>query len=67
MVNTIEQLQQEIYNLQVIQAKPNQSKPVTSAEPLQGFRQQIIPNRRRGGFRGQGCERAREALANHNN
>ncbi len=34
MVDTIEELRQEVYNLQVFQAKLRQSKPVTLAEPL---------------------------------
>ena len=34
MVDMIEELRQEVYNLQVVQVKPKQSKPVTSAEPL---------------------------------
>ena len=43
MVDTINELHQEIHNLQVAQAKPRQSKPVISAEPLQDIRNQIMP------------------------
>ena len=57
MVNTIEELRHEIHNLQVAQTKPKQSKPVIPAEPLQGTRDQIIPFRRGGGFKGRGQER----------
>ncbi len=57
MVDTIEELRHEIHNLQVVQVKPRQSKPVTPAEPLQGIRNQIIPYRERGGFRGRGRRR----------
>ncbi len=34
MVDTIEELQHEIHNLQIAQSKPWQSKPVILAEPL---------------------------------
>ncbi len=54
MVDTIEKLRHEIHNLQVAQTKPRQGRPVTLAEPLQGTRNQIMPYRGRGGFRGRG-------------
>ncbi len=59
MVETIEELCHKVHNLQVAQAKLRQSKPVTPAEPLQGTRDQIIPFRRGGGFKGRGRERGR--------
>ena len=59
MVNTIKELRHEIHNLQVAQAKSRQSKPVTLAEPLQGIRDQIMPYRGRGGFKGRGRRKGR--------
>ena len=38
MIDTIEELYQEVYNLQMGQAKLRQSKPFTLIEPLQGTR-----------------------------
>ncbi len=38
MVNTIEELHQEVHNLQVAQTKSQQSKLVTPVELLQGIR-----------------------------
>src|SRR6266540_7293503 len=55
MVETIEELRHEVHNLQMAQVKPKQSKLVTPAEPLQGTRNQIMPYRGRGRFRGRGC------------
>ncbi len=62
MVDTIEELRQEIHNLQITQTKPRQSKPVTSAEPLQGTREQIMPYRGRGGVRGKEHKRGKGGL-----
>ncbi len=62
MVDTIEELRHEIHNLQVVQAKLRQSKPVILAEPLQGTRNQIMPYRGRGEYRGRGRERGRESF-----
>src|SRR6266542_3661276 len=59
MIDTIEELRHEIHNLQVNQTKPKQAKPVTPAEPLQGTRNQIMPYRGRGGWRGRGRGRGR--------
>ena len=59
MVDTIEELRHEIHNLQIAQVKPRQSKLVTPAEPLQGIRDQIMPYRGRGGFRGRARGRGR--------
>jgi len=52
MVDIIEELHQEVYNLQVRQVKLKQSKPVTSAEPLQETRNQIMPFRSRKDYKG---------------
>ena len=59
MVDTIEELRHKIHNLQVSQTKPRQGKSVTSAESLQGTRNQIIPYHRRGRLRERGCGRGR--------
>ena len=52
MVDIIEELHQEVYNLQVRQVKLKQSKPVTSAEPLQETRNQIMTFRSRKDYKG---------------
>ena len=62
MVDTIEELRHKIHNLQVSQTKPRQGKSVTSAESLQGTRNQIIPYHRRGRLRERGCERDRRGF-----
>ncbi len=38
-LNTIEKLRYKVYNLQVVQAKPNKVKPVMLVEPLQRTRE----------------------------
>ena len=62
MVDTIKELHHEIHNLQVAQTKSRQSKPVTSAEPLQGMRDQIMPYRRGRRFKGRGRERDQDGF-----
>ncbi len=64
MVETIEELRHEIHNLQVAQAKPKQSKPVTSAEPLQGIRDQIMPFRRGEDLEKEDVEEVKVAIPN---
>ncbi len=59
IVDTIEELQREVHNLQMIQAKPRQSKLVTPTELLQRIRTQIISYKGRGSLRGRGCGRER--------
>src|SRR6266511_4407700 len=59
MINTIEELRQEVHNLQVSQAKPRQGKLIILTEPLQEIRNQIMPFRGRGGFKGRGRGRER--------
>ena len=59
MVDIIEELRQEIYNIQVAQIKLWQSKSVTLAESLQGTRNQIMPYRGRERLGGRGCRRDR--------
>ena len=67
VVNTIEELRHEIHNLQVNQAKPKPAKQVTPAEPLQGIRNQIMPYRGRGGWRGRGRGGGREGFSQPKN
>src|SRR6266542_3939187 len=67
MVDTIEELHHEIYNLYMAQAKLRQSKPVTPAELLQGIRNQIMLYRERGGSRGRGRERGRGSFVRPEN